>query len=83
MIKIPKDQLTEFYGFTVYDADSGEPCGGDDDFMLNQNGSLYKITDGYWEPNIDGEKVPCAEVEYVPKTGKYLIQFADGMFMRW
>ena len=66
MIKIPKDQLTEFYGFTVYDAESGEPV--DYDFLIDTDGKLCCMTNA---GVIDMEK------------GNFIIQFADGKYMRW
>lgn len=70
-----KNQLTEFYGFTVYDAESGEPVplGYEEFFVLDEDGLLFKIY-----PSSDKYLY-----EDVPKDGKYIIQFADGKYMRW
>lgn len=75
MIEIPKDQLKEFNGFTVYDAESGDPVtlGYEEFFVLDEDGLLFKIY-----PSSDKYLY-----EDVPKEGKYLIQFADGKYLRW
>lgn len=75
MFQIPQDQLTEFTGFTVYDAKSGEPAPLEYEelFVLDEDGLLLKIY-----PSSDKYMY-----EDVPKEGKYLIQFADGKYMRW
>lgn len=75
MIEIPKDQLTEFHGFTVYDAESGDPVtlGYEEFFVLDEDGLLFKIY-----PSSDKYLY-----EDVPKDGKYIIQFADGSYMEY
>lgn len=75
MLEIPKDQLTKFPGFTVYDAESGEPVplGYEEFFVLDEDGLLFKIY-----PSSDKYMY-----EDVPKDGKYIIRFADGKYMRW
>lgn len=77
---IPKEQFTEFAGFTVYDAENGDPVDEEDvfpdeavlkGFFLSEDGELL----------IDG--VCGGEMFDVPKDGKYIVQFADGKYMRW
>lgn len=77
---IPKEQFTEFHVFTVYDAVTGDPVSEEDvfpdeavlkGFFLSEDGELL----------IDG--VCGGEMFAVPREGKYLIQFADGRYMRW
>lgn len=63
---IPKEQFTEFHGFTVYDAETGNPV--DYDFLIDTDGSLCCMTNA---GVIEMEK------------GYFIIQFADGKYMRW
>ena len=72
---IDVNKLPEFPGFTVYDAETGEPIQPDtkvDDVetvmhILAEDGTLYIAN--------------CA-CEGLPK-GKYIIQMDDGTFYRW
>lgn len=81
--KIPDGQEVKDFGFTVYDVQSGDQVDREkiadeldfdtrlvDNFVLTEDGFLY-ITDscGYWYT--------------VPRQGKYIIQFADGRYMRY
>ena len=82
--KIPDGQEVKEFGFTVYDADTGDPTGREtiaervgcdkrlvDDFAITEDGFLY-LTDetGYWYT--------------VPREDKYIIQFASsGRYMRY
>lgn len=78
---IPSDKfIDEWCGFTVYDAESGDPVNAEDifpdeavsdGFFLSEDGELL----------IDG--VCGGEMFDVPKDGKYIVQFADGKYMRW
>lgn len=89
---LPKDEfIDEWCGFTVYDAETGDPVinpfyhpliegfgyddyNGNSEFALTNNGQLiflYMHSDRYIEAN---------DVE---KKGLFLIQFADGKYMRW
>ena len=77
---IPKEQSTEFTGFKVYDAESGDLVNAEDvfpdeavtyGFFLSEDGELC----------VDG--ICGGEMFEVPKQGKYIIQFADGKYMRW
>jgi len=70
----------ELTGFTVYDAENGYPCGGDDDYMIDQNGKLFEITNG-WRHNNIGTKM--REVAEIQKEGKYIIQFGNGEMVRY
>lgn len=89
MIELKQSEtIDEWCGFTVYDAKTGEPIDlagshPEDAFVIDQNGVLYAIEDGWirhWD-SVDGKE--CREVAAVPKEGKYIIQFADGKYMRW
>lgn len=82
---IPKDKfIDEWCGFTVYDAGTGDPVEPKDIyeyfdpidvFVLDANGTLYVSP---W----DAEDWRTGLIE-VKKEGKYIIQFADGKYMRW
>ena len=77
---IPKEQFTEFHGFTVCSVKTGDLVSEEDvfpdeavlkGFFLSEDGELF----------VDGA---CGgEMFAVPREGKYLIQFADGRYMRW
>jgi hypothetical protein len=84
MIEISKEQLTEFNGFTVYDAVTGDPIEPKDisnhferldSFVLDMDGVLWVSPYA-----ADDWKTGLIEVK---KEGKYIIQFADGKYMRW
>lgn len=80
MIEISSDQMKDFYGFTVYDAVTGDPVDastilkGCSYFALDDDGMLVAISVDKWRD---------ADVMHVAKEGRYLIQFADGYYMRW
>ena len=85
---IPKDQLKEFTGFTVYDAETGDKAksygrDGDDDFMLDQDGGLFQILCDYVDSRDDGNDFLGRQVIEVKKEGKYIIQFGDGSYMEY
>lgn len=68
--KIPDGQEVKDFGFTVYDAETGNPYDG----MSGRWGHIEGIDpDG----NLFNE---CCNI---PKEGKYIIQFADGRYMRY
>ena len=83
MISIPEDQMEESTGFTVYDAETGEPAEAVDavrfsvkgaEFVLRDEGQLAVVYCDTWED---------VNIETLPRQGKYLIQFGDGKYMRW
>lgn len=84
--------LPEFPGFTVYDAETGEPVKQinigithndiDDAFMLAQDGKVFEIDDGWWARNEDG-KCLAREVCETPHRNKYIIQLGTGECYRW
>ena len=77
------DVFHGFTGFTVYDSKTGYPvedkAAPGDSFMLSQDGTLFRITDG-WH---DGNRHLCREVEEIPRTGEYIIQLGTGEYFRW
>ena len=88
MVEVPKDQLKEFAGFTVYDAETGEKAksydgNGDDDFMLDQDGRMFQILCDYVDSRDDGNDFLGRQVIEVKKEGKYIIQFGDGSYMEY
>ena len=65
----PKMMIDEWSGFTVYDAETGEPIDGT--FVFDADGYLFEVYDD-------------DELYEAEKEGKYIIQFADtGKFLRW
>lgn len=80
----PDKFIDEWCGFTVYDAETGNPVEPKDisehfdpvdAFVLDTYGVL-------WVSPWDAEDWRTGLIE-VPREGKYLIQFADGRYMRW
>lgn len=86
MIDIKEEQLIEEWtGFTVYSAETGakvenltvsvEHCG--DDFSISGKPK--------WTLNEDGELcvVICGKSFVLNRYGHFIIQFGNGMYMRW
>lgn len=78
-----QQEIDEFPGFTVYDAETGEPVNVADAvmqpdaigmFAINENGKLIAIYVDGWH---DTESV------VIQKLGNYIIQFGDGQKFRW
>lgn len=78
-----QQEMDEIRGFTVYDAESGEPANVADAvmqpdaigmFAINENGKLIAIYVDGWH---DTESV------VVQKLGNYIIQFGSGEKFRW
>ena len=78
-----QQEMDEFPGFTVYDAETGEPASVADAvmnpeavglFAINENGKLIAIYVDGWH---DTESV------VVQKLGNYIIQFGSGEKFRW
>lgn len=65
---IPEGQEVKDFGFTVYDAETGNPINGD--FAITHNGDLIVYLNRM-AMHVSVEK------------GKYIIQFADGKYMRY
>lgn len=70
--------MDEWCGFSVYDAETGEPCG--EDYMLDQNGKLFEIVDGWIHC---GNGTNMREVAEVSKEGKFFVLFDNGTYTRW
>lgn len=87
MINLKPEDLTEWDGFDVYDAETGEwMCSSDiakKEFPEDRR--LPQVVDGFcltWDGFLcltceDGRTV------YVQRLGKYLIQIDGGKYMRW
>lgn len=82
MISIPDEQMTEYTGFTVYNAETGEPVEAADmvrfsikgaQWILRDSGELAVLYCDTWED---------IAVDTVPRQGKYLIQFGTGEYVR-
>ena len=71
MFKIPDGQEVTDFGFTVYDAKTGNKIQKEGNlFLLSEKGGLYEADLHYGGRNIKEE-------------GKYIIQFSDGRYMRY
>lgn len=84
-IELPQEEMIEFDGFDVYDAETGDNLDPStvteryygvrgalcaDGFCLDWDGALW-IT------------LETGAMEGVPKEGKYLVQINGGKYMRW
>ena len=85
MIKLQPEQiLADWPGFTVYDAETGEPVEAADVAMI-------PCADGYFAMDENGELIAVivdswhdTEAVVIPKEGRYLIQFADSCkYLAW
>lgn len=88
MIQIPENQLIdELCGFTVYDAETGEPVEPEQmatktvqPFIYPSLADCYAFTDEGILILMSSTGSYC----YIAKEGKYIIQFADtGKYLRW
>ena len=72
---MPDEKLiSEWSGFTVYDAETGENLSNKKWYLLDCDGALV-------EPFFNGNNLILLRPS---KKGKFLIQFGDsGMYMRW
>ena len=83
MFEIPDESEVKDFGFTVYDAETGDPVTtifpgnilGFACWVIAENGYLYKL----WMQS--GSRV--MRFDYIEKEGKYIIQFSDGRYMRY
>lgn len=66
--KIPEGQEVKNFGFTVYDAETGDPVDGD--FAITLGGELLVYRKGMTR-YLSAEK------------GKYIIRFTDGRYIRY
>lgn len=87
MIKLKPEDLTEWDGFDVYSAKTGERMSPSElaEREFPQDPRLSQIVDGFcltWE----GFLVLTQEdgrIVYVPRLGRYLIQINGGKYVRW
>ena len=83
MFEIPDKAEVKDFGFTVYDAETGDSVTttfpdnipGFVFWVIAENGCLYKL----WMQS--GSRV--MRFDYFEKEGKYIIQFSDGRYMRY
>lgn len=74
MMNIEKEHtISEWPGFTVYDAESGENLSDKQLYLLDPEGQLVKAV-------YNGNSVVLARPM---KKGRYIIQFGSGKFMTW
>lgn len=88
-----ENQEVDKFGFVIRDAmthrkvkstNGGDTSynGFDNAFVLSQDGKVYEIDCGWWSKNEDGD-CKALEAREVSRKGKYIIQFADGRYMRY
>ena len=87
MIELKPEDMTEWTGFDVYDAETGDNLSPSEvaERIFPEDRYYSLMADGFlftWEGFLylsleDGRHV------YIPKEEKYLIQFSDGKYMRW
>jgi len=74
MVQLDKEQMiSEWPGFTVYDAETGENLSDYQLYLLDPEGNLVKTV-------YNGNSVVLVRPR---KTGKYLVQFGNGKYLRW
>ena len=84
-IELPQEEMIEFDGLDVYDAETGDNLDPStvaeryygvrgavcaDGFCLDWDGNLRLVTNG-------------TDLENIPKEGRYLVQINGGKYMRW
>lgn len=73
-MQLTKDNsISEWSGFTVYDAESGENLSDKQLYLLDPEGQLVKAV-------FNGSSVVLVRPM---KKGKYIIQFGSGKYMVW
>ena len=87
MINIKQEDMTEWNGFDIYDAETGDYLSpsevaersftGDNYYSLMADGLLL-TWEGFLYLSLDDGRHA-----YIPKEGKYLIQINGGKYMRW
>ena len=74
MMDIEKEHMiSEWPGFTVYDAETGENLSDKQLYLLDSEGQLVKAV-------YNGSSVVLVRPM---KKGRYIIQFGSGKFMKW
>lgn len=68
-----ENSISEWPGFTVYDAESGENLSDKQLYLLDPEGQLVKAV-------FNGNSVVLVRPM---KKGKYIIQFGSGKYMVW
>lgn len=73
-MQLTKDNsISEWPGFTVYDAESGENLSDKQLYLLDPEGQLVKVV-------YNGSSVVLVRPM---KKGRYIIQFGSGKYMVW
>ena len=83
MINISDEQLTDYTGFTVYDAETGEPVEASEMVRFAVKAALWILKDSGELAIVYCDTWEDVNVDTIPKRGKYLIQFGSGKYMRW
>lgn len=87
MIELKPTDLTEWDGFDVYDAETGENLSPSEVAEKTFPGHRYfsLMAAGFlltWE-GLLFLSIEDGRHAYIPKEEKYLLQFSDGKYMRW
>ena len=85
MIDLQPDDMIEWDGFDVYDAETGENLFPEDVAKRERSKRVFQLVDGFcldWEGAL---RLTLADgnTEYIPKQGRYLVQINGGKYMRW
>ena len=85
MIDLKPDDLIEWDGFDVYDAETGEPIYPVDVAERECSASTAQLADGFcldWEGQL-WLTMENGEMEHISQQGRYLVQINGGKYMRW
>ena len=87
MTKLRPEDMCEWNGFEIYDAETGEYMVPSEiaERELPQDRRLPQIVDGFcltWEGLLF---LTCenGDMAYVPRSGRYLVQINGEKYMRW
>ena len=84
-IELPQEEMIEFDGFDVYDAETGDNL--DPSTVAEREYGIFasQLADGFcldWDGALR-ITLDTGAMEGVPKDGKYLVQINGGKYMRW
>lgn len=85
MIDLKPDDLIEWDGFDVYDAETGENLSPEDVAERECSKRVVQLVDGFcldWE-GVLYLALADGNTEHIPKQGRYLVQINGGKYMRW
>lgn len=85
MINLKPDELIEWDGFDVYDAETGENL--DPVAVANREYPMqtHELVDGFCLDDVGGLNLTYSngEICYIPRMGRYIVTLSGGKFMRW